>query len=81
MSAFAPCRPTLYDLLAYRALRVFSNGETRLTEPSWRFSSTTRARFALFEDFAIGRSLTATAGHGIPGAAAVPANGTAPPER
>lgn len=30
-------RPTLFDLLAHRALAVFSNSETRLTEPAWRF--------------------------------------------
>ncbi len=30
-------RPTLFDVLAHRALEVFKNSETRLAEPMWRF--------------------------------------------
>lgn len=45
-------RPTLFDLLAHRAIEVFTNSETRLAEPSWRFKLDKPGDFALFEDFA-----------------------------
>lgn len=45
-------RPTLFELLAHRALEVFTNSETRLAEPSWRFTLDKPADFALFDDFA-----------------------------
>ena len=45
-------RPTLFDLLAHRALGVFSNTETRLAEPAWHFRLDDPRAFALFEDFA-----------------------------
>ncbi len=45
-------RPTLFDLLAHRALQVFSNSETRLAEPAWHFQLDDPRAFALFEDFA-----------------------------
>jgi hypothetical protein len=50
-------RPAIYDVLAHRALRIFSNTETRLAEPAWRFSLDDTAHFSLFEPF-IFRSLT-----------------------
>lgn len=45
-------RPSLFDLLAHRALEVFTNSETRLAEPAWRFKLDDPKAFALFEDFA-----------------------------
>ncbi|MBK9195032.1 MAG: hypothetical protein IPO17_08575 [Flavobacteriales bacterium] len=45
-------RPTLFDILAHRALEVFHNTETRLTEPSWSFKMSDPRAFALFEDSA-----------------------------
>ncbi|MEZ4808552.1 MAG: MG2 domain-containing protein [Flavobacteriales bacterium] len=48
-------RPTLFDLLGRRALDVFSNPETRLTEPAWRFKLDDPAHFDLFEPFAFRR--------------------------
>lgn len=45
-------RPTIYDILAQRAIAVFSNSETRVTEPSWRFTLNDRKDFDLFESFA-----------------------------
>ena len=44
-------RPTLYDILAHRALAVYTNPETRLTEPSWRFKLDDTKDFDLFEPF------------------------------
>lgn len=44
-------RPTLYDLLAHRALDVFTHPETRLTEPDWRFKLDDARSFELFEPF------------------------------
>lgn len=44
-------RPTLFDLLAHRALEVFTNSETRLAEPAWRFTLGNASAFDLFEDF------------------------------
>ena len=44
-------RPTIYDVLAHRALRIFSNTETRLAEPSWRFALNDPKDFELFEPF------------------------------
>jgi len=46
-------RPTLYDVLAHRALDVFKNSETRITEPAWRFTLNEPAYFELFEPFAL----------------------------
>ncbi|HRD52015.1 MAG TPA: MG2 domain-containing protein [Flavobacteriales bacterium] len=50
-SAARYLRPTLYDVLAQRALRIFSNTETRLAEPSWRFTLNDPKDFELFEPF------------------------------
>ncbi|MEZ4789768.1 MAG: alpha-2-macroglobulin family protein [Flavobacteriales bacterium] len=44
-------RPMLYDILAHRALGVFTNSETRLAEPSWRFTLNDPKDFELFEAF------------------------------
>lgn len=44
-------RPRLYDLLAHRALAVYTNSETRLTEPAWRFKLDDPRDFDLFEHF------------------------------
>ncbi len=44
-------RPTVYDVLAHRALRIFRNTETRLAEPSWRFTLSDHRDFELFEPF------------------------------
>ncbi len=46
------CRPTLFDLLAHRALTVFRNTETRIAEPPSRFKLNDAKYFSLFEDFA-----------------------------
>ncbi len=46
-------RPTLFDLLAHRALVVFSNTETRLAEPASRFTLKDPRAFSLFEEFAV----------------------------
>ncbi|MEO8068251.1 MAG: MG2 domain-containing protein, partial [Flavobacteriales bacterium] len=45
-------RPTLFDILAHRALEVFRNTETRLTEPAWAFKLSDPRTFSLFETFA-----------------------------
>ncbi|MBK8948854.1 MAG: hypothetical protein IPM68_08345 [Flavobacteriales bacterium] len=42
-------RPSLFDVLAHRALEVLSNPETRLTEPTWRFQLEGATPFTLFE--------------------------------
>lgn len=47
-----PLRPTLFDLLAHRALQVFTSSETRVTEPAWRFTLDDPRAFELFETFA-----------------------------
>ncbi len=44
-------RPTLFDLLAHRALAVFRNTETRIAEPASRFKLNDARHFSLFEDF------------------------------
>ena len=49
----AALRPTLYDVLAHRALDVFKNSETRITEPAWRFTLNEPVYFELFEPFAL----------------------------
>jgi len=49
-------RPTLYDLLAHRALAVMVNPETRISEASWQFKLDDPSWFDLFEPFAL-RSL------------------------
>ena len=48
----AALRPTLFDILAHRALGVFRNTETRLAEPAWSFKLDDPRAFALFEAFA-----------------------------
>ena len=45
-------RPTLFDVLAHRALEVFGNSETRITEPALRFKLDDAKDFDLFEPFA-----------------------------
>ncbi len=50
-TAAYPLRPAVYDVLAHRALRIFSNTETRLAEPSWRFTLNDPKDFELFEPF------------------------------
>lgn len=45
-------RPTLFDLLAHRALTVFRRTETRIAEPPSRFRVNDAKYFSLFEDFA-----------------------------
>ena len=50
-------RPTLFDILAHRALAVFGNSETRITEPAWRFTLNDPKDFELFEPFVF-RALT-----------------------
>lgn len=44
-------RPTVFDVLAHRALVVFGNSETRLAEPAWRFRLDDPRLFALFDAF------------------------------
>lgn len=46
-------RPTVFDVLAHRALEVFTNSETRITEPAWRFKLDAPTDFTLFEPFAL----------------------------
>ena len=43
---------TVFDLLARRATALFSNSETRLTEPAWRFRLDDPRYFELYEPFA-----------------------------
>ena len=45
--------PTLYDILAQRALRFYMNTESRLTEPAWRFTLNAKSDFDLYEYFAL----------------------------
>ena len=45
-------RPTLYDLLAFKALDVYRNSESRLAEPAWRFGLDSENLFDLYEEFA-----------------------------
>jgi uncharacterized protein YfaS (alpha-2-macroglobulin family) len=46
-----PLRPTLYDLLAFRALRFFENDEKDVTSPAFRFTIEDPAAFADAETF------------------------------
>lgn len=48
-------RSTLFDLLAYRALDVFTHPETRIAEPAWRFKLDDTRAFELFEPFVFRR--------------------------
>lgn len=48
-------RPTLYDLLAHRALEIFTHPETRLREPADRFRLDDPSDLDLFDDFAYRR--------------------------
>lgn len=50
-------RTTLFDVLAHRALTTFTNDETRLAEPAWRFQLSGPEWFDLFEPFTF-RKLT-----------------------
>ncbi|MCB0792554.1 MAG: hypothetical protein KDB97_12350 [Flavobacteriales bacterium] len=45
-------RPTLYDVLAHRALDVFLNTETRLAEPASNYRVVSSQAFDLYDDFA-----------------------------
>ena len=54
----APLRPTLYDFLAFRALRRLSNERSFLTEPAYKFYLEQPAAFAPAAEFA--RALFAT---------------------
>lgn len=44
-------RPTLYDLLAHRALEIFENDELGLTKPAYRFELNGEAVFGTDADF------------------------------
>ncbi len=44
-------RPTVYDVLAHRALATYTNKETRITEPAWRFQLNDASWFELFHGF------------------------------
>ncbi|MEO6036781.1 MAG: MG2 domain-containing protein, partial [Saprospiraceae bacterium] len=46
-----PLRPTLYDLLAHRALDFFANERSYLTEPAYKFELSDPAAFAPHEQF------------------------------
>ena len=48
-------RPWLYDVLAHRAAEIFTNPETRITEPAWRFTLDDPSYFELFESFFLRR--------------------------
>ncbi len=50
-------RTTVFDVLAHRALTTFTNDETRLAEPAWRFQLSGPEWFDLFEPFTF-RKLT-----------------------
>ena len=50
-TATAPLRPTLYDLLAHRALDHFSNERSFLTEPAYKFYIDKENAFAPAPDF------------------------------
>ena len=45
-------RDKLFDVLAQRALTVFTDRETRITEPAWRFQLDNPSWFDLFDPFA-----------------------------
>jgi hypothetical protein len=45
-------RPTIFDVLAHRALEVFRNSETRLAEPAWRFQLDDAGIFSPAPEFA-----------------------------
>ncbi len=51
-NADSKLRPTLFDVLARRALEVFQNSETRLAEPAWRFKLDSPNAFASASEFA-----------------------------
>jgi uncharacterized protein YfaS (alpha-2-macroglobulin family) len=51
----SPLRPTLYDLLVYRALAHFSDTRSYLNEPAYAFELNQPEAFALPAAFAIGR--------------------------
>lgn len=44
-------RPSVFDVLAHRALALYANSELRLTEPAWRFTLDQPWHFDLFEPF------------------------------
>ncbi|MFN3874485.1 MAG: MG2 domain-containing protein [Flavobacteriales bacterium] len=44
-------RPSVFDVLAHRALALYSNSEARLSQPSWRFTLDQPWHFNLFEPF------------------------------
>lgn len=44
-------RPSVFDVLAHRALGLYSNSEMRLSQPSWRFTLDQPWHFDLFEPF------------------------------
>lgn len=44
-------RPTLYDFLAHRALKFYTNGEARLTEPTYKFEVNQVQFFANANEF------------------------------
>ena len=46
-----PLRPTLYDLLAHRALSAFSNERSYLTEPAYKFEISDPLTFAPLDQF------------------------------
>ncbi|MCD2425468.1 MG2 domain-containing protein [Niabella pedocola] len=48
-------RPTLYDLLAFRALSYFSSSERSVTQPAYKFEINQPAAFAPAADFAANR--------------------------
>ncbi|MBK9175293.1 MAG: hypothetical protein IPM46_02930 [Flavobacteriales bacterium] len=44
-------RPSVFDVLAHRALALYANSEMRLSQPSWRFTLDQSWHFDLFEPF------------------------------
>lgn len=44
-------RPSVFDVLAHRALALYASSELRLSEPSWRFTLDQPWHFDLFEPF------------------------------
>ncbi|MDX9749736.1 MAG: alpha-2-macroglobulin family protein [Flavobacteriales bacterium] len=52
LNAAIALRPTVHDLLAHRAIAIFRNTETRISEPAWRFTLDDPFFFTLFEPFA-----------------------------
>ncbi|MDQ3101995.1 MAG: MG2 domain-containing protein, partial [Bacteroidota bacterium] len=43
--------PLLIDILARRAVAIFTNSETRIAEPAWRFKIDDRKFFNVYEEF------------------------------